>query len=76
MPSTHEELLRRYVKAADAGNWFLARQIGNSAGCGLATEESTREDFDRVPAGGVRALRSTRLPAGRAGTFRLPRWAA
>ena len=25
---------------------------------------------------GVRALRSTRLPAGRAGTFRLPRWAA
>ena len=31
---------------------------------------------DRVPAGGVRALRSTRLPAGRAGTFRLPRWAA
>ena len=28
MPSTHEELLRRYVKAADAGNWFLARQIG------------------------------------------------
>ena len=33
-------------------------------------------DHDRVPAGGVRALRSTRLPAGRAGTFRLPRWAA
>ena len=32
--------------------------------------------LDRVPAGGVRALRSTRLPAGRAGTFRLPRWAA
>ena len=31
---------------------------------------------DRVPARGVRALRSTRLPAGRAGTFRLPRWAA
>ena len=45
MPSTHEELLRDYVKAADAGNWFLARQIGNSAGCGLAMEESTREDF-------------------------------
>ena len=38
-----------------------------------------REAFklrDRVPARGVRALRSTRLPAGRAGTFRLPRWAA
>ena len=33
-------------------------------------------DIDRVPARGVRALRSTRLPAGRAGTFRLPRWAA
>ena len=33
-------------------------------------------DQDRVPARGVRALRSTRLPAGRAGTFRLPRWAA
>ena len=32
--------------------------------------------LDRVPARGVRALRSTRLPAGRAGTFRLPRWAA
>ena len=32
--------------------------------------------MDRVPARGVRALRSTRLPAGRAGTFRLPRWAA
>ena len=32
--------------------------------------------YDRVPARGVRALRSTRLPAGRAGTFRLPRWAA
>ena len=31
---------------------------------------------DRVPRSGVRALRSTRLPAGRAGTFRLPRWAA
>ena len=31
---------------------------------------------DRVPARGVRALRSTRLPAGRAGTFRLSRWAA
>ena len=31
---------------------------------------------DRVPARGVRALRSTRLPAVRAGTFRLPRWAA
>ena len=31
---------------------------------------------DRVPARGVRALRSTRLPAGRAGTFRLPLWAA
>ena len=31
---------------------------------------------DRVPARGVRALRSTRLPAGRAGTFRLPRRAA
>ena len=29
-----------------------------------------------VPRSGVRALRSTRLPAGRAGTFRLPRWAA
>ena len=35
-----------------------------------------RAGVDRVPAGGVRALRSTRLPAGRAGTFRLPRWAA
>ena len=34
------------------------------------------ERNDRVPARGVRALRSTRLPAGRAGTFRLPRWAA
>ena len=34
------------------------------------------EDVDRVPARGVGALRSTRLPAGRAGTFRLPRWAA
>ena len=33
-------------------------------------------DKDRVPRSGVRALRSTRLPAGRAGTFRLPRWAA
>ena len=33
-------------------------------------------DRDRVPRSGVRALRSTRLPAGRAGTFRLPRWAA
>ena len=32
--------------------------------------------LDRVPRSGVRALRSTRLPAGRAGTFRLPRWAA
>ena len=32
--------------------------------------------LDRVPARGVRALLSTRLPAGRAGTFRLPRWAA
>ena len=31
---------------------------------------------DRVPARGVRALRSTRLPAGRAGTFRLRWWAA
>ena len=31
---------------------------------------------DRVPRSGVRALRSTLLPAGRAGTFRLPRWAA
>ena len=35
-----------------------------------------RGSRDRVPARGVRALRSTRLPAGRAGTFRLPRWAA
>ena len=41
---------------------------GRSAGCSPIT--------DRVPARGVRALRSTRLPAGRAGTFRLPRWAA
>ena len=31
---------------------------------------------DRVPAGGVRAWRPTRYPAGRAGTLRLPRWAA
>ena len=36
----------------------------------------TGRQADRVPARGVRALRSTRLPAGRAGTFRLPRWAA
>ena len=34
------------------------------------------DKLDRVPARGVRALRSTRLPASRAGTFRLPRWAA
>ena len=43
-------------------------------------EDAKVEDIiaegDRVPARGVRALRSTRLPAGRAGTFRLPRWAA
>ena len=31
---------------------------------------------DRVPARGVRAWRPTRYPAGRAGTLRLPRWAA
>ena len=31
---------------------------------------------DRVPAGGVRAWRRSRYPAGRAGTLRLPRWAA
>ena len=43
-----------------------------------ARHEAGIEDvrLNRVPAGGVRALRSTRLPAGRAGTFRLPRWAA
>ena len=40
------------------------------------TEGRDSPDKDRVPARGVRALRSTRLPAGRAGTFRLPRWAA
>ena len=40
-------------------------------------ESSKRSTImDRVPRSGVRALRSTRLPAGRAGTFRLPRWAA
>ena len=37
---------------------------------------ASEQGLDRVPARGVRALRSTRLPAGRAGTFRLPRWAA
>ena len=31
---------------------------------------------DRVPARGLRAWRPTRYPAGRAGTLRLPRWAA
>ena len=46
---------------------------------GAAPEDTlllTDEFRDRVPARGVRALRSTRLPAGRAGTFRLPRRAA
>ena len=38
--------------------------------------DRTFNGLDRVPARGVRALRSTRLPAVRAGTFRLPRWAA
>ena len=32
--------------------------------------------IDRVPTRGVRAWRPTRYPAGRAGTLRLPRWAA
>ena len=32
--------------------------------------------LDRVPTRGVRAWRPTRYPAGRAGTLRLPRWAA
>ena len=41
--------------------------------CGLL---ATGADVDRVPARGVRASRSTRLPAGRAGPFRLPRRAA
>ena len=50
----------------DSGQWF--RSYGN--------ENWEFDESDRVPARGVRALRSTRLPAGRAGTFRLPRWAA
>ena len=51
-------------------------------GFGIRTLPSGKKSYflqtqhDRVPARGVRALRSTRLPAGRAGTFRLPRWAA
>ena len=45
MPKTHAELLRDYVMAASADNWFLARQICNAAGCDLSTEESAREDF-------------------------------
>ena len=42
----------------------------------LAEDTDGSASRDRVPARGVRALRSTRLPAGRAGTFRLPRRAA
>ena len=43
---------------------------------GMVRPDQDRIGADRVLARGVRALRSTRLPAGRAGTFRLPRWAA
>ena len=41
-----------------------------------ARQSWDRDACDRVPARGVRAWRPTRYPAGRAGTLRLPRWAA
>ena len=45
MPSTHEELLADYIRAADRDDWFVARQYCNSAGCGPMSEECHREDF-------------------------------
>ena len=57
------------------------QSVTAQVGLGLSSvAETSDQGFgifheDRVPARGVRALRSTRLPAGRAGTFRLPRWA-
>ena len=58
---------------------IAACSIGSAAGP-LGAVEIKRgapiEIRDRVPARGVRASRSTRLPAGRAGPFRLPRRAA
>ena len=50
------------------------RNLGSALTHCLLLSNAARQD--RVPRSGVRALRSTRLPAGRAGTFRLPRWAA
>ena len=54
----------------------IERDIHFTANYSLSIYAEAARAADRVPARGVRALRSTRLPAGRAGTFRLPRWAA
>ena len=54
----------------------IERDIHFTANYSLSIYAEAPRAADRVPARGVRALRSTRLPAGRAGTFRLPRWAA
>ena len=54
-------------------HWDLSGRVMMKA---LDLVSGQASKHDRVPARGVRALRSTRLPAGRAGTFRLPRWAA
>ena len=65
-------------KAYDAN--AIREMINGQGAWANIPPESNRKDpicFSRsCPASGVRALRSTRLPAGRAGTFRLPRWAA
>ena len=58
-------------------SYFLQTQYdGKRRWTKIGDADAMPEAEDRVPARGVRALRSTRLPAGRAGTFRLPRWAA
>ena len=59
-----------------AERYFYDHEAVKEPVAGTAHPRASTRVHDRVPARGVRALRSTRLPAGRAGTFRLPRWAA
>ena len=69
-----KRLVERHDVTVLSSNYALYGDLSERVMSILAAEAPRSED--RVPRSGVRALRSTRAPAGRAGTFRLPRWAA